>query len=515
MDKTPQSASAGDDFAHDRHHAASRRAKPRASFFAVSARLLVAVAILAGAWFAANQMIASRPEPVERRAFERSFTVTAVDAQPVTVRPSITAFGEVLASRAVDIRAQVGGQIQSVSPNLLPGGEVETGEELVTVDRFDYESTLADAEAGLAQARLGLVESREALSREQVNLELAQTQLDAAEADLQRAETLLEGGSITEQALQESRLIVAQRRQAVRQSQSAVATQETAIERQQSAIRTAQLVAERAQRSLDNTTITAPFDGVVVSANAAMGGAVTTNEVIGRIYDRDALEVRFTLSDDEYGRLTRDGLIGRTIEARWDIEPDPVVLTGAITRTGAEIDAATGGVTVFASLEGEADAGIRPGTFVAISVEGPALEGVLRLPEMAVYDNDHVFIIVDGALQSVPATVVARDAGQVLIRADIEPGTRIATTRLAQAGDGVKVRVEGDEPQFGREGGPGRPGAEGGDAGEGSEASDGGNATTNSTGDRASRRPQNNNAGSVRGGTRAMTGSSGGPGRRG
>jgi RND family efflux transporter MFP subunit len=227
---------------------------------------------------------------------------------------------------------------------------------------------------------------------------------------------------------------------------------------------------ERAERNLANTEIIAPFDAVVSSESIALGKIVTSNEALISLYRQDQLDVRFTMSDRQYGQIFADGLLGRPIEVVWEVEPENINASGAISRAGAQVDAAKGGVEVFARLDNAEAATFRPGTFVKIMVPGRTYENVIRLPETAIYDNRLIYTIEEGRMVSHDAEIVARDGAQMLVRADVPDGAEVITTRLAQAGDGLAVITEGEAPPIPRrgQGGDGeRNGPRGGNAEQG------------------------------------------------
>ncbi len=418
----------------------------RFSIFGIIVRLLLAVTILAGAGVLTQRMISSQPEPVRRGGFERSFTVAVTDAAPADFTASVKSFGEVIAATTLNLRSNVTGAIIEVSPNLRPGGRVSLGELLVQVDPFDYELALSNARNDLANAELALTEAQQQQETLRLNVDFARQQYDVAVADLERARALVESGSITNQEIGARETVVSQREQSLRQAESTLSLQDAAIERSEAEIERARRAVEQAQRTLLATGVYAPFDAVVVASSAVLGAAVNGNEELATIYDSNALEVRFALSERDYGMLSASGIVGRKVDITWDIDPQPVTLTGEVSRIGAQIDPTLGGVELYATLEGAVDADVRPGTFVSLELEGVTYPNTYRLPETAVYENDHFYIVEEGRMKSVDATIRARDGAFVIVAADVPQDARIITTRLSQAGDGVKVTVEGEEP---------------------------------------------------------------------
>jgi multidrug resistance efflux pump len=415
-------------------------------------RLVVAIAILAGAGFFAFQMVNSRPEPPERQGRERTFTVRTVDVAAQSAQPHLTYFGEIVSAGTLDVRAQVTGEIVDVHPNLSDGNTIEQGELIARIDDFAYRGALTEAKASFVEAQSGVIEARERLQLEQDNLEFAREQLELSKKDLERAQTLLQSGALTQKNVDDRELLVSQREQALKQRQSNIAIQQAQLDRQLASMERFEWQVERAERNLANTEIRAPFDAVVSSESVALGKIVTTNEALVSLYRQDQLDVRFTMSDRQYGQIFADGLLGRPVEVIWEVEPENLTTSGTITRAGAQVDAAKGGVEVFARLDDAQAATFRPGTFVKILVPGRTYENVIRLPETAIYDNRLIYTIEDGRMVSHDAEIVAREGAQMLVRSDIADGSKVITTRLAQAGDGLAVVVEGEAPAIPRRG---------------------------------------------------------------
>ena len=64
-------------------------------------------------------------------------------------RPEIVVLGTVEASRDVELSPRVAGEIVAMAPSFEPGGLVERGTTLVTIDPADYRNALAVRESEL------------------------------------------------------------------------------------------------------------------------------------------------------------------------------------------------------------------------------------------------------------------------------------------------------------------------------------------------------------------------------
>ena len=429
--------------------------RPRRRFGLLSAlvRFAVALALVGATLYLVSGWIAERPAPPQRMNRERTFTVEVMNPNYGTYASPIVAYGQVAAARTIDVRALVAGRVIEVSPDLAVGNSVQAGEVLVRLDPFVYDAAVREAEAAIADARLSLSEAQEAYALEERSIQAAQSALTSARTDLDRAQSLLSSGAATQQTVDTRELTVSEREQALLERQSNLVTLNAQILRQRAAIEQARYALETAQRDLDNTEITAPFTGVVTARNLTEGAYVSANEVAVSLYDSSALEVSFNVSDRDYSVLAREGLSDRSIavsRTTGGAEPVP----GTIARTAPQVDASTGGVTLFGNLDESAVEMLRPGTFVSVAIEGIAHQNTLLVPETALYDDDHLYVIKDGRMASVPVEILDREGANVIVSAQVPEDERIVTSRLSQAGDGVAVQVEGDTAQDQEPGGP-------------------------------------------------------------
>lgn len=415
-------------------------------------QIALVVAFVGGGVLGAQRLVDTRPIAPRQDAVEPSYAVATHRAALGSQTPTIQVFGEVAARNAVEMRALVAGPIVEAHPKLIEGETVRKGETLVAIDRFAFEGALIEAEANLAEARARLTEWTTQLIREQNDLARAEEQLLIAERDLERAEALQGRGAGSEQTVDVRRLTVSQRVQARDASTNAVAVQEARIAQQEAIVERLEWKVREARRDLDDTALHAPFDAIVRSENVERGRRLGVNDVVAELYEANALDVRFTVSDRQFGRL-RQGeapLIGRSATVAWSIGDAPVMTSATIDRIGADIASETGGVALFARIAPDAaGAALKPGAFVTVTLADRRFDGVARLPETALYDGDHVFVVVDDRLSRREVEWVAWDGGDVIVRGDLD-GAEVLVSRLAEAGDGVLIRRSNEKGDAGK-----------------------------------------------------------------
>lgn len=363
--------------------------------------IVVTVVVIAG-------LMATRPRltPVEKP--ERVWPVAVVEARHATVQPEVTLFGEVVAGRRSELRPLVSGLIVEIGTGFFEGGRVSKGDLLVQIDPFDYQTDLAEQKSLLREARAKL----EKLGR-----------------DLDRAKELFAENNVSEQFLDDARL--------------AVIEQEALVEQREIAVR-------RADRDLADTRLVAPFDGVLSGVNADLGKQFTGfgDNKVADLIDTSQLEVRFSLSNAQFGRLLEatETIQGRPVEVEWRIGKRVLAYPGRVTRVGAEITSTTGGVDAYAVIDsGGEQVTLRPGAFVAVKIADKEYREVLQAPDTALYGEDLVYLIEDQRMSPRRILIQGYSGSDMLFTSAGEPAIRdgdlIITTQLREGGTGAKVSV--------------------------------------------------------------------------
>ncbi len=353
-------------------------------------------------------LMATRPrlEPVQ--APERVWNVDVVVAEHRTIQPTLNLFGEVIAGRRSELRPAVSGVMVEIGENFRDGGVVRKGELLVQIDPFDYEIDLAEQRSMRVEAEV---------------------RLEMLHRDLDRAKELYAAKNVSEQFLDAAQLDVLQ--------------QEAIVEQRGIGVR-------RAEHELKDSRLVAPFDGVVANANAALGKQFSGfgADMIGELIDTSRVEVRFSLTNAQFGRLleSEESIVGRFVTITWQVGESALEFDAVIERIGAEITSTTGGVDVYAIVDtGGQQSRLRPGAFVGVGVADKRYESMLRAPDTAVYGENTVFVIEDDRLAERRIDIFGYAGNDVLFRSTgptpIVNGDRIVTTQLREGGPGTRVSV--------------------------------------------------------------------------
>jgi len=258
----------------------------------------------------------------------------------------------------LSLTAQVSGRVKDVSPNLEPGARVADGQWLARLEDSDIRATVASAEYDLASARQALLEEE----REQVQ---------------DRSEWKASGMRGTP----ESDLVL-------RDPQLATA---------QAAVVNAQAALDSARVNLDQTTILAPFDALVVARAISPGSYVQAGEKVATLYSTDRVEVAVALSARGWANLPDiAGLSG----------PDGPAVTlvdvasgqtweGCVVRAEGHRSATTRQRNLIIAVDAplDRDPTLLPGTFLQARVPGRLVDGLWKLPSAALSQRGDVWIV--------------------------------------------------------------------------------------------------------------------------
>jgi len=213
-------------------------------------------------------MVSGCSEPPKPTEAVRPVKSMVFGSEAPTVRRSYP--GSVQASRRAELAFKVSGPL--IELPVREGQEVEEGELLAQIDPRDFNTKLADATSAFEQAQATLAsmqeERPEEIRRLKARLAADQATLKEASETLRRSQTLFKDRIITQAELDKSRAAndVAQANAEAAGEDLAKAeagAREEDINAMEAQIRGLQTQVDSAQNACDDTSLKAPFKGVV------------------------------------------------------------------------------------------------------------------------------------------------------------------------------------------------------------------------------------------------------------
>ncbi|MFQ1699437.1 efflux RND transporter periplasmic adaptor subunit [Loktanella agnita] len=380
-------------------------------------------------------------EPRSYPQRERVFAANVVTLDPQTIVPELTVFGELRSQRTLDLRSATGGTVLEASDALVEGGTVKTGDLLLQIDPVEAQATLDRARADQQDAEAELRDAERALILAEDELTAARAQTTLREQALTRARDLQERGVGTAAAVETAELAVSSAQASVLTRRQSVASAAARIDQATTMLSRTRISVSEAERDVADTEVFAAFDGSLANVTISPGGRVTANELFAQLVDPTRLEVAFRVSTSQYARLL-DGtgtLISAPVRVVLDVSGVNLSATGQITREGASVGTGQTGRLLFAALD--AAPGFRPGDFVTVSIDEPALDNVALVPATAVAADETVLTVnAEDRLESAQVSLLRRQGDNVIVSVGDLGGATIVAERSPLLGAGIKVQ---------------------------------------------------------------------------
>jgi membrane fusion protein (multidrug efflux system) len=259
--------------------------------------------------------------------------VMVVNVEVRDVSDRIQATGQLIAKASATIAAQVNGQVTTVLAE--EGDAVEAGQVLLEIDPQRRNLERINAESQLAEARAQLKEAE----REWRRMQRLGKSAAASQARLDEAETGL--------TLARSRLAGAEARHGL------------------------------ARRALEDSTVRAPFAGLVDRRLVSFGEYLSTGLPLFEVVALDPIEVEFDLAEIDSAKVK----LGHQLELTVAPYPDEI-FSARVTVVSPTIDPNTRTLRVKAELANPGNK-LRPGLFVHADLGVNERSGVLMVPEDA------------------------------------------------------------------------------------------------------------------------------------
>jgi RND family efflux transporter MFP subunit len=227
--------------------------------------------------------------------------------------------------------------------------------------------------------------------------------------------------------------------------QTAKAAHEAAIasERQLRAdVVAKEAVLKGAMRDLKDTTIRAPFDGVVAERMVSEGQFVNAQAPVMRLVRLHPLRLTAEVPE-KFGPSMR---AGQAIELRTDAFPDTPVM-GTITRISPDVNLKSRAFNIEADVPNE-DGALKPGTFARLKIATNKIDQAIVVPATAIqtrYGTSVAFVVHDGKLTATEVKLGDRLGPRVEIAAGLEPGQTIVADGVDGLSAGMTVTARKDD----------------------------------------------------------------------
>ncbi len=358
----------------------------------------------------------------------------AVDTTRVESR-SIDRYLRVTGSLAADEQAEVSAESPGrvIAAPVERGSHVAEGAVLARISGTETSAQLLEAEANAAQieARLGLSEGQPFDPTRVPDVMNAKAALDLATAEFSRIKSLLDQKVVSQSEYD-------QRRAQVDAAQQQFQVAQNVAQQSYRSLQAARARIELARKAVADTTIRAPFAGLVAERVVSVGDYVTRGAHVATVVRVDPMRVELTVPEQAVA-LIKDG---QPVQISVDAYPGQT-FPARVRYVSPSLRADQRALTVEAVAPNH-DGRLKPGLFATASIQQPAAAPALLVPATAVETmsgTSRVYVIKGDKVEERIVTLGETVGQQVEMTSGVVKGDTVATAPKGHLSDGMDVRA--------------------------------------------------------------------------
>jgi len=416
--------------------------------------LVVIVAVVGGVWYTSTAS---------------ATPVSVAKATSETLGVIVTASGKIEAANKAEVYPPTAGLLTSV--DVEDGDVVEAGDKLAQMDTAPLRLQVKQAQAGLKGARAQLdgvnkgVPAAIDRAAADAGINAAQAAFNAAKGAYDSFYAVYQASPPMTQASLEATLtqleIAKKQAYAGLQNARSGRTKLTTVGKVSlarasaaAAVDSASYALKLAQDTLDNATLTAPIDGVVVFnavgspgtdgtfPKASVGAAVAPGSAPFTVVDLSDLNFNAQVDEADVAKIKKD----MTAKVSLDAFASSTFNGKVRSVRSTAVQTTTGGIAFPVLLGVEAaDQSLLIGMSGSVDIEVNAVSGALTIPIEAILDDagkKFVFVVRDDKVAKVEVTTGTLTDVRAQILSGLSDGDTVATSKLTELKDGMAVRPQ-------------------------------------------------------------------------
>ncbi len=359
-------------------------------------------------------------------------TAVSVAATPAVEQPItrfIRATGSLTAEEQADVAAEVAGRI--VATPVERGTAVSDGSVLVRVSPAEADAQAKEAEANAAQieARLGLAPGGPFDVNAVPEVQNAKASFDLAQNEFNRIKSLLDERVVSQSEFDQRRTQMEAARQQYEAARNGAAQQYQALQAARARV-------ALAHKSLADTTVRAPFAGLVAERLVSVGDYVTRGTKVAVVVRINPLRVQLTIPEQFVSAVKVGAPVTFQVDAFQGRE-----FTGTVRYVSPALEANRRALTVEAVVPNQSG-DLKPGLFATARIEQPEKSNAVMIPADAVQTaggTSRVYVVNGDTVEERIVTTGQQVDRQVEIATGLKAGEKVATKNITQLFDGARV----------------------------------------------------------------------------
>ena len=364
----------------------------------------------------------AKPEPL-------AITTTVVEARPIDRFLRVS--GSLAADEQAEVSAEASGRI--VETPVERGTRVNEGTVLARISGTEASAQLQVAEANAAQiaARLGLAPDATFDPRRVPDVMNAKASLEWAEAEFARMTSLLEQKVVSQSEYDQRRTQVEAARQQYRIA-------ENSAQQSYRALQAARARVQLAHKAMADTTVRAPFAGLVAERLISAGDYVTKGTRVATVVRIDPMRVELTVPEQSVALVS----VGQPVRLTVDAYPNEV-FNAKVRFVSPALRKDQRALTVEA-IASNPGGRLKPGLFATAAIQQPVGPAALLVPVSAietVSGTSRVYLVKNNTIEEKIVTIGERVDDRIEVTSGVQKGDVVAAEPSGRRADGLAVRT--------------------------------------------------------------------------
>lgn len=376
----------------------------------------------------------------------------SVDVAPASrqnIATYVTLDGQIAPKEQSTLAFQQSGTIVKIDVNI--GDVARKGQLLAQIDPSTLQAQLSQAQAQAnqagASAQGAVVGLPVQTQSNNAAVQTAKAALDNAKLVYEQNKQLFKQGYVSQTALQQSQASYVQAQSTY--ANSVVALRNNVVSAENVKAQLAQADAARAQAhvlstQLSQTTLYAPFDGVISNRLLDPGAYAGPSQPILTISRVDIVWININVPDEDLAYVRPGTLVNFSTSSLANKR-----FSGRIQTVNAVPTSGTLSYLARMQLPNPGDV-LRGGMLVSATLPKQQASDAIVVPRSAVADTESgsvVFVVTGDKAEAVPVKVgIETDTLAQVVSPKIQPGTKVVTTRPDALKDGSVVAINGPPP---------------------------------------------------------------------
>lgn len=358
---------------------------------------ILGFAFIVGAFSLSKYLIANknRPKPVPSKVVKTVFVDTVKNT---TVPIVISASGNLVAKRRIELFSEVQGIFQPTAKLFRPGQEYRKGQPLIRIDAAEYYATVQSAKSNLyndiaaimPDLRLDFPEIYDKWQGYISNFNLEKTTPQLPEMTSEKENYFITGRGIVSSFYDVKNL----------------------------------------EQRLSKYYINAPFSGILTEALVREGALVRSGQKLGEFIDTSIYEIEVAISKT-YASFLK---VGETVALK---SLDGInTYKGSVSRVNGSVDVTTQTITAFIEVK---HPDLKEGIYLEAALDAKEEPNAIEINRNLLSEQNTIFVLRDSVLEAVPVKPVYFSDTKVVIKG-LEDGTIFIAKPVPAAYSGMLVK---------------------------------------------------------------------------